>query len=209
MSPYILPALPYAYAALEPFIDTETMTIHHSKHHQGYVDNLNKALIDTGAEHLDLLTLLQRSSTFSATLRNNAGGHYNHSLFWAILSPDAQHLPTGDLAIAIKETFGSVDQLKEDIQKAGLAQFGSGWAWLYLKKDGSLAVGATANQDNPLMDNAPIQGFPILAVDVWEHAYYLKYQNKRADYLQAFWSVLNWSAVEALYAEAKQVKLGE
>lgn len=200
---YTLPQLPYAYDALEPHFDTTTMTIHHQRHHQAYVDNLNKAIAGSDAESKELEELLKEISKYAPAVRNNGGGHYNHSLFWKILSGSPKTAPEGKLADEIKKTFGSLDELKAQIKQAGLGQFGSGWAWLAVKKDGSLAVVATPNQDNPLMDVDPAkQGFPILGVDVWEHAYYLKYQNKRADYLDAFWAVLDWAAVEKNYEEA-------
>lgn len=199
---YTLPELPYAYDALEPHFDTETMTIHHQRHHQAYVDNLNKAIAGTEAESKGLEEILKEISKYAPAVRNNGGGHYNHSLFWKILSGSPKTAPSGKLADEINKTFGSLDELKAQIKQAGLGQFGSGWAWLVVKADGSLSVVATPNQDNPLMDVNPAnQGCPILGVDVWEHAYYLKYQNKRADYLDAFWSVLDWSAVEKNYEE--------
>ncbi|WP_343558661.1 superoxide dismutase [Sphingobacterium sp.] len=202
MSKFQLPDLPYTYEALEPYFDRETMTIHHQKHHQAYVDNLNKALIGTSAEDLELEDILAQVSQYSPAVRNNAGGHYNHSLFWQILSAAPKTTPTGKLANQIDATFGSLDEVKTKIKNAGLGQFGSGWSWLYLKYNGTLDVVATANQDNPLMDTQlTSRGVPILGVDVWEHAYYLKYQNKRADYLDAFWSVLDWSAVEKRYED--------
>ncbi len=200
---YTFPKLPYAYDALEPHFDKETMIIHHQRHHQAYVDNLVDAIAETSVGFKKLEEILQEISTMPATIRNNGGGHYNHSLFWKILSPTPQATPTGKLAEAIDKTFGSLDQLKEKVKQAGLTQFGSGWAWLIVKEDGTLSVVSTPNQDNPLMDINPAkQGYPILGVDVWEHAYYLKYQNKRGDYLDAFWSVLDWSAVERNYKEA-------
>lgn len=200
---YTLPQLPYAYDALEPYFDKETMTIHHQRHHQAYVDNLNKAVAGTTAESETLENLLRHISKYSPAVRNNGGGHYNHSLFWETLSATPNTTPEGELAEAIKATFSSLDELKAQIKQAGLGQFGSGWAWLVVKYSGSLAVSATPNQDNPLMDvNLTTQGYPILGVDVWEHAYYLKYQNKRADYLDAFWSVLDWKAVEKNYEKA-------
>lgn len=202
MSKFQLLALPYAYEALEPHFDKETMTIHHQRHHQAYVDNLNKAVAGSDAENETLENILRSVSKYSPAIRNNGGGHYNHSLFWETLSPTPRTQPEGQLAEAIKNTFGSLDELKAQIKQAGLGQFGSGWAWLFVKYNGSLGVAATANQDNPLMDtNVTNQGYPILGVDVWEHAYYLKYQNKRADYLDAFWSVLDWSVIEKKYAE--------
>lgn len=204
---YTLPALPYAYDALEPHFDAQTMTIHHQRHHQAYIDNLNKALAGTEGESKPLENILQAISQYSPAVRNNGGGHYNHDLFWKILSPQARQSPEGKLAEAINSTFGSLDKLKADIKAAGLGQFGSGWAWLFVKFNGSIGVAATANQDNPLMDtNLTNRGYPILGVDVWEHAYYLKYQNKRADYLDAFWAVLDWAAVEKNY-EAALAKL--
>ncbi len=200
---YKLPELPYAYEALEPHFDTETMTIHHQRHHQAYVDNLNKAIAGTDAESKKLEEIMKEVSNYAPAVRNNGGGHYNHSLFWKILSGSPKTAPAGKLAEEINKAFGSLDELKAKIKQAGLGQFGSGWAWLVVKEDGTLAVVATPNQDNPLMDVNPAnQGRPILGVDVWEHAYYLKYQNKRADYLDAFWSVLDWSAVEKNYEEA-------
>lgn len=203
-----LPALPYAYEALEPHFDKETMTIHHQRHHQAYVDNLNKAIEGTDVANKDLVAVLSNVSSYSAAVRNNGGGHFNHSLFWNILSPNAKLTPEGKLADAINAAYENLDNLKAQIKQAGLTQFGSGWAWLSVKADGSVVVSSTPNQDNPLMDVAAVKGEPILGVDVWEHAYYLKYQNKRADYLDAFWSVLDWSAVEENY-EAALKKLGK
>ncbi|MDR2276040.1 MAG: superoxide dismutase [Sphingobacterium sp.] len=202
MSKFQLPDLPYAYTALEPYFDQETMRIHHQRHHQAYVDNLNKAIAGTAADDAELEDILTQVSQYSPAVRNNAGGHYNHSLFWKILSATPTTVPTGKLAKEIDATFGSLDELKMRIKNAGLAQFGSGWSWLYVKYNGTLDVVATPNQDNPLMDTQlTSRGIPILGVDVWEHAYYLKYQNKRADYLDAFWSVLDWSVVESNYDE--------
>lgn len=199
---YTLPELPYAYDALEPHFDSQTMTIHHQRHHQAYITNLNKALEGTEAEKESLENILKNISKYAPAVRNNGGGHYNHSLFWEILSPAPKTAPTGKLAEAINQIFGSLDAFKEQFKQAGLTQFGSGWAWLFVKYNGTIGIAATANQDNPLMDtNVTNQGFPILGVDVWEHAYYLKYQNKRADYLDAFWSVLDWSVVEKKYEE--------
>ncbi|VTP91524.1 superoxide dismutase [Sphingobacterium daejeonense] len=200
---YTLPELPYAYDALEPHFDKETMTIHHTRHHQAYVDNLNKAIGEKGLEEETLEDVLKTISKYSPAIRNNGGGHYNHTLFWETLSPTPKTEPEGKLAEEIKTVFGGLDELKAQIKQAGLGQFGSGWAWLFVKYNGTIGIAATANQDNPLMDtNITNQGYPILGVDVWEHAYYLKYQNKRADYLDAFWSVLDWSSVEKKYAEA-------
>lgn len=199
---YTLPALPYASDALEPHFDSETMNIHHQRHHQGYVNNLNNAIAGTAAEKEPLESILQNISNYGPGVRNNGGGHYNHSLFWETLSPSAKTAPTGKLADEINKVFGSLETFKEQFKQAGLTQFGSGWAWLFVKYNGTIGITSTANQDNPLMDTNPTsQGYPILGVDVWEHAYYLKYQNKRADYLDAFWSVLDWSVVEKKYEE--------
>jgi Fe-Mn family superoxide dismutase len=195
-----LPALPYDFGALEPHIDAQTMQIHHGKHHQAYVDNLNKALAGTDGEGKSLEELMANISKYPAAVRNNGGGHYNHSLFWSILSPNGGQ-PSGDLAKAIDETFGSLDALKEKVNAAGATRFGSGWAWLIVK-DGKLEVTSTPNQDNPLMDIAEVKGTPILGIDVWEHAYYLKYQNKRPDYLAAVWNVINWEEVGKRYQAA-------
>ncbi len=200
---YTLPTLSYDYKALEPFFDAETMEIHHKRHHQAYIDNLNKAVVGTAAENADLMDTLRHISAYSPAIRNNAGGHFNHDLFWKTLSPSPQLVPNGVLAAQIKQTFGDLDALKALIKQTGLGQFGSGWVWLFVKYNGTLAVASNANQDNPLMDtNLTNQGFPILGIDVWEHAYYLKYQNKRADFIDAFWSVLDWAAVEANYQAA-------
>ncbi|MCD0456369.1 superoxide dismutase [Chryseobacterium sp. LC2016-27] len=202
MSTFNLPQLPYSYDALEPYLDQETMSIHHKKHHQAYVDNLNIALEKEEKDNSDLELILQKISWYGPSVRNNAGGHYNHSLFWEILSPTAKLAPEGQLDEAIKVKFGSLDNLKAEIKKAGLSQFGSGWVWLYVKFNGSLAITATPNQDNPMMDTQITdRGFPILGFDVWEHAYYLAYQNKRADYLDSLWYVLDWESVEKKYEE--------
>lgn len=203
MSTFKLPELGYAYEALEPHFDNETMNIHHSRHHQAYVNNLNGAIEGTNAAGKSLVEIIKGISGYSTAVRNNGGGHYNHSLFWEILSPTPKTAPTGKLADEITAAFGDLDSLKAEINKAGMGRFGSGWAWLYVKADGTVAVTSSPNQDNPLMDlESENKGTPILGVDVWEHAYYLKYQNKRADYLNAFWSVLDWASVEAKYAEA-------
>ena len=195
---YTLPALPYAYDALEPYIDAQTMTIHHSKHHQAYVDNLNKALAGTDSENMLLEELMCNISTYPAAVRNNGGGHYNHSLFWSILEANGG-TPQGALAVAINNTFGSLDALKEKMNNAGATRFGSGWAWLIVNH-GRLEVCSTPNQDNPLMDIAEVHGIPILGIDVWEHAYYLKYQNRRPEYLGAIWNLINWDEVAKRYA---------
>lgn len=196
-----LPALPYGFDALEPHIDAQTMQIHHDKHHQAYVDNLNKAIAGTDAEHLSLEELMANISKYPAAVRNNGGGHYNHSLFWEVLGAQGGE-PTGELAEAINTAFGSLDGLKEKMSAAGATRFGSGWAWLGVK-DGKLEVCSTPNQDNPLMDVAECKCTPIFGIDVWEHAYYLKYQNKRPDYLSAIWNVVNWEAVSKRFAAAK------
>jgi Fe-Mn family superoxide dismutase len=196
-----LPELPYAHDALEPHIDAQTMQIHHGKHHQAYVDNLNKLLDGTGDEGKTLEELMANISAYPAGVRNNGGGHYNHSLFWSILGPNAGGTPSGDLEKAINDAFGSLDVLKEKMSQAGATRFGSGWAWLTVN-GGKLEVSSTPNQDNPLMDVADVKGTPILGIDVWEHAYYLKYQNRRPEYLGAIWNVINWDAVEARYKAA-------
>lgn len=198
---HLLPALPYSFDALEPHIDAQTMQIHHDKHHQAYVDNLNKALAGTPGADKTLEELMAGISGYPTAVRNNGGGHYNHSLFWSVLGANGG-APTGDLATAINESFGSLDALKEKMNTAGATRFGSGWAWLIVK-DGKLDVCSTPNQDNPLMDIAEVKGHPILGIDVWEHAYYLKYQNKRPDYLKAIWNVINWDAVDARYKAAR------
>jgi Fe-Mn family superoxide dismutase len=192
--PFTLPALPFAPDALEPHIDSLTMQIHHGKHHQAYVDNLNKAIAGTPNENKSLEDLVKVAGTISPAVRNNGGGHWNHSFFWETLAPKAGGAPSGKIADAINSTFSSFDGFKEKFANAGMTRFGSGWAWLLLK-DGKLEISSTPNQDNPLMDVAEAKGTPILGVDVWEHAYYLKYQNRRADYLAAFWNVVNWNKV--------------
>ncbi|PPL00979.1 superoxide dismutase [Parapedobacter indicus] len=199
-----LPALPYASDALEPHIDKETMEIHHGKHHQAYVDNLNKAIAGTDAENLTIEEICKNISKYPAAVRNNGGGHYNHSLFWTILSSNGGGAPSGDLAAAIDAAFGSFDELKKKLQEAGATRFGSGWAWLVVDGSGKLQVTSTANQDNPLFDIAEVKGTPILGIDVWEHAYYLKYQNKRPGYLEAIFNVIDWNAVAQRYADAKK-----
>ena len=198
---FTLPALPYAFDALEPHIDTTTMQIHHGKHHQAYIDNLNKAIAGTPNEGKSLEELVQKAGSISPVVRNNGGGHWNHSFFWESLAPNAGGAPSGKLGEAIQSTFGSFDVLKEKFNAAGIGRFGSGWAWLIVK-DGKLEISSTPNQDNPLMDVAEVKGSPVLGVDVWEHAYYLKYQNRRAEYLGAFWNVVNWSKASALYEAA-------
>ncbi len=192
---FTLAPLPYAHDALEPHIDAQTMQIHHGKHHQAYVDNLNKAIAGTAHENKSLEELIQQAGSISTAVRNNGGGHWNHTFFWASMAPHAGGAPTGKLAEAINSAFGSFDAFKEKFSQAGMTRFGSGWAWLIVK-EGKLDICSTPNQDNPLMDVAEVKGTPILGADVWEHAYYLKYQNRRADYLSAFWNVVNWKIVE-------------
>lgn len=199
---FTLAPLPYAYEALEPHIDTETMKIHHDKHHQAYVDNLNKAVAGTDNENKSLEDLVKNAGSISPAVRNNGGGHWNHTFFWDSLAGNAGGAPSGKLADAINTAFGSFDAFKEKFNAAGTTRFGSGWAWLIVK-DGKLEVSSTPNQDNPLMDVAEVKGNPILGADVWEHAYYLKYQNKRADYLAAFWNVVNWKKVEERFEASK------
>ena len=189
-----LPKLSYAYEALEPNIDARTMEIHHTKHHQAYINNLNAALTGTAEEGKSIEQLMANISKLPMAVRNNGGGHYNHSLFWEIMGPNAGGAPTGELADAINQAFGSFDKFKEDFAKAGATRFGSGWAWL-VKHDGKLVVTSTPNQDNPLMDLADVKGMPILGLDVWEHAYYLNYQNRRPDYITAWWNTVNWNVV--------------
>ncbi len=196
---FTLPSLPFAHDALEPLIDTLTMQIHHGKHHQAYVDNLNKAIAGTEHENKSLEDLVESAGSISPAVRNNAGGHWNHTFFWNSLAANAGGSPSGKLADAINESFGSFDEFKTKFAAAGIGRFGSGWAWLIIKKDGKLDISSTLNQDNPLMDVAEIKGVPLLGVDIWEHAYYLKYQNKRADYLAAIWNVVNWNKVAERY----------
>ena len=198
---FTLPALPYAVEALEPHIDALTMTIHHGKHHQAYVTNLNNAVAGTPAAELSLDELQKQISKFPAPVRNNGGGHFNHSLFWTLLSPTGGGKPTGELAAAIDTAFGSFDSFKEEFAKAATGRFGSGWAWLILA-NGKLAITSTPNQDNPHMDVAETKGAIVLGLDVWEHAYYLHYQNRRPDYIAAFWNVVNWSKASELYHAA-------
>lgn len=198
-----LPKLDYAYTALEPHIDAKTMEIHHSKHHQAYVTNLNNAIAGTDAEKMSIEDICKNISKYPMAVRNNGGGHYNHSLFWQIMAPNAGGMPTGDLAKAIETDLGGFDKFKADFTAAGATRFGSGWAWLCVK-EGKLCVCSTPNQDNPLMDIADCKGTPILGMDVWEHAYYLHYQNRRPDYMTAFFNVINWTKVAELYAAAKK-----
>jgi superoxide dismutase len=199
-APYSLPKLDYDYNALEPHIDAMTMEIHHSRHHQAYINNLNKALVGNNAEKIALEDLLVAAERRGAAIRNNGGGHYNHSLFWSILSPDADRTPNGILAEEINKTFTSLDSLKKLVNAAASTRFGSGWAWVYVTPQKKLAVTSTSNQDNPIMDASKDgRGIPILGIDVWEHAYYLKFQNKRGDYLTSVWNVIDWDAVDERY----------
>ncbi|MCB0723612.1 MAG: superoxide dismutase [Ignavibacteriae bacterium] len=198
-----LPPLPYPNDALEPSIDAMTMEIHHDRHHKAYVDKLNAAVDGTDAANLPIEDIIKNISKYPAAVRNNGGGHYNHSLFWKMMKNGGGGNPAGDLGDAINNAFGSFDDFKKKFEEAGANRFGSGWAWLIVKDDGSLVVTSTPNQDNPMMDIADEKGTPILGCDVWEHAYYLKYQNKRPDYLAAFWNVVNWDEVANLYSSAK------
>jgi len=201
--PFQLITLPYPYNALEPYIDAQTMEIHHTKHHAAYVNNLNAAIKGTEGEKMTLLEILANTKKFDMKVRNNAGGVYNHDLFFTTLSPKGGGQPAGELAEAINKAFGSFDEMKTQLNTAGANRFGSGWAWLYVTPEGKLAIGSTPNQDNPLMDIAEFKGTPIFGIDVWEHAYYLKYQNRRADYLAAVWSLVDWDAVAKRYQAAR------
>ena len=205
--PYTLPALPYSFDALEPHIDARTMEIHHSKHHNAYVTNLNAAIAgkpELEGKSLEALIsdLASVPEDIRGAVRNNGGGHWNHSFFWKVIAPGGAKAPYGDLAAAIDKAFGSFDAFKEAFAKAGATRFGSGWAWLVKKEDGTLAIGSTANQDGPVQGQAVagISGTAVLALDVWEHAYYLNYQNRRPDYITAFWNVVNWDVVAANFA---------
>ncbi|MCH7410136.1 superoxide dismutase [Belliella sp. DSM 111904] len=197
-----LPKLPYDFNALEPHIDAKTMEIHHGKHHNAYVTNLNNAISGSDLEGKSLEELMKVAGS-NAAVRNNGGGHYNHSLFWTVLAPNGGGQPTGDLAAAIDAKFGSFDAFKEEFNKAAATRFGSGWAWLCVDESKELCVCSTPNQDNPLMDVAEKSGTPILGLDVWEHAYYLNYQNRRPDYVGAFWNLVNWDEVSKRFAAAK------
>jgi Fe-Mn family superoxide dismutase len=198
-----LPQLPYAYDALEPHIDARTMEIHHTKHHQAYTTNLNNAIAGTDLEGKTIEAILENLDSSNAAVRNNGGGFYNHNLFWKVMSPNGGGQPSGELAVAIERDLGGFEAFKTAFSKAGATQFGSGWAWLCVHKGGKVEVCSTPNQDNPLMPNVSCGGFPILGMDVWEHAYYLHYQNRRPDYIEAFFNVINWAEVEKLYAENK------
>lgn len=197
-----LPQLNYAYDALEPHIDARTMEIHHSKHHNGYTNNLNAAISGTDKESSDIVDILKNLDITNKAVRNNGGGYYNHSLFWDVMNPNNKEALSGDLEAAITNAFGSFENFKTAFSKAAATQFGSGWAWLCVHEDGSLEVCSTANQDNPLMPGIGCGGTPILGLDVWEHAYYLNYQNRRPDYVEAFFSVINWGEVAKRYAAA-------
>jgi Fe-Mn family superoxide dismutase len=202
MAKFELPALPYEYDALEPYIDKMTMEIHHSKHHNAYVTNLNKAIEGTEMEGKSLEDLMANISKHPVAVRNNGGGHWNHSMFWTLMKKNGGGEPTGPLADAIKSTFGSFADFKTQFSNAGATRFGSGWAWL-VKQNGKLIIASTPNQDNPLMDVADIKGSPILGLDVWEHAYYLKYQNRRPEYIENWWNVINWAEASKRFSEAK------
>lgn len=206
-SSYQQQALPYAYTALEPYIDALTMEIHYTKHAAAYTKNLNEACVAEKVDttQLALTDVLKNISAYSPKMRNNAGGHYNHELFWQLMKPAPSVAPTGTLAEAIQKQFGSFADFQKLFSEAAKTRFGSGWAWLLLKKDGTLAVSSTPNQDNPLMDVAEVSGFPLIGLDVWEHAYYLKYQNKRPDYINNWWNLVNWEFVQARYTQAKGI----
>ena len=198
-----LPQLPYAYDALEPYIDARTMEIHHTKHHNAYITNVNAAIAGTDLEGKTIENILINLDMKNMVVRNNGGGFYNHNLYWTVMTPNGGGLPTGDLLAAIEAAFGTFEEFKAKFSKAGVTQFGSGWAWLCVHKGGKLDVCGTPNQDNPLMDVAQVKGTPVLGLYVWEHAYYLNYQNRRPDYITAFWNVVNWDAVAERFAQVK------
>jgi len=200
--PFVLPAMPYGYNAIEPNIDARTMEIHHTRHHAAYVNNLNHAVKAGNYEKFSLEELMLNASKFNDAIRNNAGGHYNHTLFWGILSLSNPFNPDSEVGKAVVGTFGGVDSLNRLLDKAGASRFGSGWAWLYVTPERKLAVCSSPNQDNPIMDVSPDRGIPILGIDVWEHAYYLKYQNKRGEYLSSVLDAINWAAVNSNYINA-------
>jgi len=202
VSPYTFAALPYAYDALEPHIDAQTMEIHYDRHSRAYYNNFVKAMNGHESNGMSLVDIFAKMEAFSVSVRNNGGGYFNHELFWAVMSPEGGGEPTGSLAEAINATFGSFDTFKSQMEAAGATRFGSGWAWLSVSEEGKLFISSTANQDNPLMSVVEERGMPILGIDVWEHAYYLKYQNKRGSYLNAFWNVVNWEEVGRRYDEA-------
>lgn len=196
-----LPNLPYSYDALEPHFDSRTMEIHHTKHHAGYTNNLNNLLNDN-AKSLKIEEILKNISNHESGVRNNAGGYYNHNLFWELLSPKGGGKPSGKISDAINSRFGSFEEMQEKFNTAAASRFGSGWAWLVIN-NGKLEIGSTPNQDNPLMDISDFKGTPLIALDVWEHAYYLHYQNRRPDYIKAFWNIINWEKVTELYQNSK------
>ena len=200
---FTLPDLPYDYDALEVSIDARTMEIHHTKHHNAYVTNLNNAIANTELADQSLEDMMAKAGTLPPAVRNNGGGHWNHSFFWDVMSGDSMGAPTGALADDINATFGGFDKMKEQFNTAGATRFGSGWAWLTVGADGKLQISSTPNQDNPLMDCADVKGTPILGLDVWEHAYYLRYQNLRPAYMEAWWDVVNWDKVSELYSATK------
>lgn len=200
---FVLAPLPYSNDALEPNFDALTMEIHHDRHHNAYVTNLNAAVTGTALEGKSLEELMATISTVSPAVRNNGGGHYNHTFFWETLSPNGGGVPVGELAAAINAKFGSFDEFKAAFKAASIGRFGSGWGWLVALADGSVAITSTPNQDNPIMDIAEVKGTPIIGLDVWEHAYYLKFQNKRPDYIDAFWNVVDWNKAEARFQAAK------
>jgi Fe-Mn family superoxide dismutase len=202
MSKFEFPELPYAYDALEPYIDAQTMELHYSKHHKGYYTKFVNAIEGTGLENKSLRDIFDNISSESTAVRNNGGGFFNHTLFWNVMGPNGGGTPSGELAEAINNAFGSFDEFKEKFTAAATGRFGSGWAWLVVK-EGKLEICSTPNQDNPLMDVSEVKGAPVLALDVWEHAYYLKYQNRRPDYINAFWNVVNWDAVAKNFKDAK------
>jgi superoxide dismutase, Fe-Mn family len=197
---FTLPALPYAFNALEPHIDARTMEIHHGKHHNAYVTNLNNAVAGKPEENSSIEEICKNISKYPAAVRNNGGGHYNHSFFWTILGPNADGKPSGAISDAINSAFGNFDEFKTKFAAAAVGRFGSGWAWLIVDSGGKLQITSTPNQDNPLMDVAEVKGKPVLGLDVWEHAYYLNYQNRRPDYIAAFWNVVNWNEVSKRFS---------
>ncbi len=199
--PFQLPSLPYAFNALEPHVDARTMEIHHGKHHAAYVNNLNAAITGTDTDKMTIEEICKNISKFSPAIRNNGGGHFNHSLFWTLMTPGGSKTPEGGIGEAINSTFANFDEFKTKFAAAGATRFGSGWAWLVVN-DGKLAIGSTPNQDNPIMDVSELKGTPILCLDVWEHAYYLNYQNRRPDYITAWWNVVNWNEVAKRFSSA-------
>jgi len=199
---FTLPQFPYSFNALEPHIDARTMEIHHGKHHQAYVTNLNNAIANTDADKMSIEEICKNISKYPAPVRNNGGGHYNHSLFWTLMKQNGGGNPSSALADAINSAFGNFDEFKTKFAAAGTGRFGSGWAWLIVGADKKLAITSTPNQDNPLMDVAEVKGMPLLGLDVWEHAYYLNYQNRRPDYITAWWNVVNWDEVAKRFAES-------